>query len=641
MEIKCVGEASPNYGGFYFGTPSRANAVFVTRIIARIPKGLTIGWYSNATGNNGSAKWLTPINGTGKWEEYIHLLKCGDSGSYSSTNFFATDGSLKPSTTSPVIWYLAYATVFDLTENDESVNILKNEMVTTKNQVASIETNVNGITQRVSATESKTHTIESNLNSKASKNEVSEVNNRISTIKTNLDSITQRVSTTENKTNSLENNLNGKASKQDVLSVNSKVSEIQTSINGITQKISNTESKTNSLETVINGRVTKEELATTNKKVTDIQSNINGITQRVSSAESKINTVDGKVNNAVTNEKFSEFKQAVDNFNWVVGQRSNVSNILPNSTFNGGIRGWQCGCEFWSGTYNGYDLKGRTCGAMRNKNYFNNEKFLQTYKAYKVKKNTTYTVNFHYVVEKNVDSMEAYAILSDSESCAYVQAIQMITAKGGTQSKTFEDKPFSFKFNTGNHEYVWLRFDHNGMKAGSNVNESGWIYISEIGIYEGDVGQVTWSAKGGENYSTKFTMDELGFQINFDNGSHTSLTKDGFEWYNSENKFSYHALTYVAALGIPAGNPGKAWVKLPKEFTKRKDSLRWTVALRGYYYSTAGNFFPMHVHCSGGNEYEENGLIVCPIEGYCKIQNAQDNNDIQFRPLTAMIIAIA
>ncbi|EGT3606887.1 hypothetical protein FKF97_10820 [Clostridium perfringens] len=471
------------------------------------------------------------------------------------------------------------------------------------------------------------------------------INTKINDVSSSLEqtknSITASINSINSKTSSLESNLNGKAAKNEVSEVNNKVSSIQANVNGITQRVSNTESKTNSLETIVNGKATKEELTTTNKKVTDIQANVNGITQRVSSAESKINTIDGKVNNAVTNEKFTEFKQSVDNFNWTVGQRSNVSNLLPNSTFEGGIRGWQCGCEFWSGAYGGYDLKGRICAAIRNKNYFNNEKFLQTYKAYKVKKNTTYTINFHYVVEQNVDSMDAYVILSDSESCNYVQAIQMLNAKGGTQSKTFEGKPFSFKFNTGKHEYVWLRFDHNGMKSGSNVNDWAWIYISEIGLYEGDVGQVTWSAKGGENYSTRFTMDEVGLQVNYNDGSYTSLTKDGFEWYNAENKFSYHALTYVAAIGIPAGNPGRAWVKLPKEFTKRKDSLRWTVALRGYYYSTSGNFFPMHVHCSGGNEYEENGLIVCPVEGYCKIQNAQNMTDKQDRPVNAMIIAIA
>ncbi|HHD2791875.1 TPA: hypothetical protein ACOTGT_002680 [Clostridium perfringens] len=252
IEVKTVGSASPNHGGFYFGNMTRANAIFVTKIIAKIPVGLRIGWYSNSTGNNGSSKWLTSVNGTGKWEEYIHLLKCGDTGSFSSTSFFALDGGGTPTSSNPIIWHIAYATVFDITENDESVNVLKTEMSTAKNKVATIETNLDSIIQRVSSTESKTHTIETNLNGKATKQEVTEVNNRVATIKANLDSITQRVSSTESKTQTLEININGKASKEEIVSINSKVASIETSLSGITNRVSSTESKTSSLEVSIN-----------------------------------------------------------------------------------------------------------------------------------------------------------------------------------------------------------------------------------------------------------------------------------------------------------------------------------------------------------------------------------------------------
>ncbi len=252
IEVKTVGSASPNYGGFYFGNMTRANAIFVTKIIAKIPVGLTIGWYSNSTGNNGTSKWLTQVNGTGKWEEYIHLLKCGDAGSFSSTSFFALDGVETPTTSNPIIWHIAYATVFDITENDESVNVLKTEMSTAKNKVAIIETNLDSITQRISSTESKTHSIETTLGGKAAKQEVAEVNNRVATIKASLDGITQRVSATESKTQTLEININGKASKEEIVSINSKVASIETSLSGITNRVSSTESKTSSLEFSIN-----------------------------------------------------------------------------------------------------------------------------------------------------------------------------------------------------------------------------------------------------------------------------------------------------------------------------------------------------------------------------------------------------
>ncbi|CAM3832657.1 DUF47 family protein [Clostridium perfringens] len=599
IEVKTVGSASPNYGGFYFGNMTRANAIFVTKIIAKIPVGLTIEWYSNSTGNNGTSKWLTQVNGTGKWEEYIHLLKCGDAGSFSSTSFFALDGVETPTTSNPIIWHIAYATVFDITENDESVNVLKTEMSTAKNKVAIIETNLDSITQRISSTESKTHSIETTLGGKASKQEVAEVNNRIATIKANLDSITQRVSNTESKTNSLETNINGKASKQELTVVNNKVTEVTASLNGITQRVGNT--------------------------------------------ESRINALDGKVAGAVTLQQFTEFKQSNDKFKFTVEQRSSVSNILPNSSFHGGDRGWlHGGNEFWSGPYSGYGFKGRITGAIKNRAAYNNpERYLQTHKAYKVKKNTTYTINFHYICEKNVQSMDAFVVLSDTEHGDYAQPICVLTAQGGSQSNATEEKPFTYKFNTGNHEWVWIRFDHNGMKSGVNWDEFCWVYVSEIGIYEGDVGAVKWTPKGGEVYSANYQMDGLGFKGTFEDGTYASLGKDGLEWFNAGTGHAYHALTYVTSFDIPIGNPGKAYIKLPAEFTKRRNSLKWTVALRGYYYSTSGDFFPFHIHCTGGRDYIENGLVVCEVQGYCKIQNAQNAGDVQFRPLTAMLIAIA
>ncbi|EPB8258609.1 hypothetical protein ACRTGY_001371 [Clostridium perfringens] len=599
IEVKTVGSASPNHGGFYFGNMTRANAIFVTKIIAKIPVGLRIGWYSNSTGNNGSSKWLTSVNGTGKWEEYIHLLKCGDTGSFSSTSFFALDGGGTPTSSNPIIWHIAYATVFDITENDESVNVLKTEMSTAKNKVAIIETNLDSITQRISSTESKTHSIETTLGGKASKQEVAEVNNRIATIKANLDSITQRVSNTESKTNSLETNINGKASKQELTVVNNKVTEVTASLNGITQRVGNT--------------------------------------------ESRINALDGKVAGAVTLQQFTEFKQSNDKFKFTVEQRSSVSNILPNSSFHGGDRGWlHGGNEFWSGPYSGYGFKGRITGAIKNRAAYNNpERYLQTHKAYKVKKNTTYTINFHYICEKNVQSMDAFVVLSDTEHGDYAQPICVLTAQGGSQSNATEEKPFTYKFNTGNHEWVWIRFDHNGMKSGVNWDEFCWVYVSEIGIYEGDVGAVKWTPKGGEVYSANYQMDGLGFKGTFEDGTYASLGKDGLEWFNAGTGHAYHALTYLTSFDIPIGNPGKAYIKLPAEFTKRRNSLKWTVALRGYYYSTSGDFFPFHIHCTGGRDYIENGLVVCEVQGYCKIQNAQNAGDVQFRPLTAMLIAIA
>ena len=107
------GGAQPYLGGFYFGTPTRANAVFVVRLIMRLDVGYQITFHSNQAGDNYSFDWATPVDGTGKWEEYIGVLRCGATGIFNSSMFFAILGANKVIET-----YIAYASVFDVTDVD-------------------------------------------------------------------------------------------------------------------------------------------------------------------------------------------------------------------------------------------------------------------------------------------------------------------------------------------------------------------------------------------------------------------------------------------------------------------------------------------------------------------------------------------
>lgn len=117
IKITTSGAVEPGLGGFTFSTRTRANAVFITRFIAWVPVGYRIEWATNSTGNGGTSKWLTNNVGTGDWEEYAFYVKCGSSGTFSSTNYFylaGGDGSL------PVTWYLAFATVYDAGSIDDT-----------------------------------------------------------------------------------------------------------------------------------------------------------------------------------------------------------------------------------------------------------------------------------------------------------------------------------------------------------------------------------------------------------------------------------------------------------------------------------------------------------------------------------------
>ena len=112
LEITTTGAASPGCGGFFFATQCSNRKIFITRFIARIPAGKKVQWASNNIGTGGSSKWLTSNAGTGDWAEYIYKVTCGTA-SFSNTNYFYIEG------TGNVAWYLAYATVFDVTSTEK------------------------------------------------------------------------------------------------------------------------------------------------------------------------------------------------------------------------------------------------------------------------------------------------------------------------------------------------------------------------------------------------------------------------------------------------------------------------------------------------------------------------------------------
>ena len=100
----------PGLGGFYFGTPTAANKEFVAYFRAKIPSGRKLVFSSNPAGDNYVRKWVSSDTGTGGWQNYAYYVRCGATGSFSTTNFFYIEGGSRP-----ITWYLEMATVFDIT----------------------------------------------------------------------------------------------------------------------------------------------------------------------------------------------------------------------------------------------------------------------------------------------------------------------------------------------------------------------------------------------------------------------------------------------------------------------------------------------------------------------------------------------
>lgn len=110
------GTTTSHLGGFCFGNQSRANAVFIVKVSAKIPVGYTLKNVHNSHGTGYKQEFLTPMVGTGKYETYIFKETCGPTGTFNTVNHLHLSG---PVTTeaAPCEWFVDYATVYDQTSD--------------------------------------------------------------------------------------------------------------------------------------------------------------------------------------------------------------------------------------------------------------------------------------------------------------------------------------------------------------------------------------------------------------------------------------------------------------------------------------------------------------------------------------------
>ena len=120
LKITCKAAQLPGYGGVYQRINSRANAVFVQKIIAKIPIGYAINAASNSMGTGYTDTWLTSTNGTGKYTTYLRKTVCGATGTFYAGGHVYITGNPTPSESEPLEWYIASMTCFDQTADGYS-----------------------------------------------------------------------------------------------------------------------------------------------------------------------------------------------------------------------------------------------------------------------------------------------------------------------------------------------------------------------------------------------------------------------------------------------------------------------------------------------------------------------------------------
>lgn len=115
LKVTTKGAASPSHGGIIQNITSRAGAVFVRRVIAKIPAGYSLMNAENAMGSGYSCEWLTDRAGTGAFREYLYRYRCGSSGTFSSGGHMYLTGGAVATASAPVVWHLACCQTYDMT----------------------------------------------------------------------------------------------------------------------------------------------------------------------------------------------------------------------------------------------------------------------------------------------------------------------------------------------------------------------------------------------------------------------------------------------------------------------------------------------------------------------------------------------
>lgn len=140
IEIKVVGAASPNWGGFVQYVYARANAVYIVKYLIKLPVGYKLLTASNALGLGGVDKFIGNVEGTGKYETYVRMIKCGSAAPFSNGGFVQVSGTPAPTAAAPLVWNLAQIESYDVTDYASADPTLQDFVSTATESLSTLST---------------------------------------------------------------------------------------------------------------------------------------------------------------------------------------------------------------------------------------------------------------------------------------------------------------------------------------------------------------------------------------------------------------------------------------------------------------------------------------------------------------------
>ncbi|VTQ55191.1 phage tail spike protein [Clostridium perfringens] len=415
----------------------------------------------------------------------------------------------------------------DWTPAPEDFNVLVADNIKVVNsKISDVSSSVtqlrDSVTTDIRAINSKTQSIETTLNGKASKQEVTEVNNRVATIKASLDSITQRVSSTESKTQTLETNLNGKASKQEVVNITSRIATVETNLSGITSRVSSTETVTKSL----------------NDKLWEATNKLNNVEQRITPI-SIINTVSsayykkGEVDNVFSTK--SEVEQLDNRINYKFSN-TGYSNLIFNGNFANGTVHWRN----W-GNCSLVSENGQL--TVRAKQSSNNANIGAVSSTFVLEKGKKYSLTFQCCSSWNIPWLNyIYLLGEDGVNHRLDLRIDINSADLVYRTATFTAPATK-----------WVRL-LIGVEGYLQTDVSGFKLV-DVCLVEGDIPR-RFVPNANEISEGATSIDSNGVIVRHTNGSYTSMTLGGFEWKTKGMSKAYHCLAETGWVNISTG----AWL---------------------------------------------------------------------------------
>ncbi|HAT4337856.1 TPA: hypothetical protein I9094_000043 [Clostridium perfringens] len=401
----------------------------------------------------------------------------------------------------------------------DSIKIVDSKISDVSSSVTQLR---DSVTTQINSINSKTYSIETTLNGKASKQEITEVNNRVATIKANLDGITQRVSATESKTQTLETNLNGKASKQEVNNVSSKVVSLEANLNGITNRVSSTETFTKSL----------------NDKLWETTNKLNNVEQRITPT-SIINTVSsayykkGEVDNVFSTK--SQVEQLDNRINYRFSN-TGYSNLIFNGNFANGTVHWRnwgnCSLVAENGQL-----------TVRAKQSSNNANIGAVSSTFVLEKGKKYSLTFQGCSSWNIPWLNyIYLLGEDGVNYRLDLRIDINSADLVYRTATFTAPATK-----------WVRL-LIGVEGYLQTDISGFKLV-DVCLVEGDIPR-RFVPNANEISEGATSIDSNGVIVRHTNGSYTSMTLGGFAWKTKNMEKAYHCLAETGWVNISTG----AWL---------------------------------------------------------------------------------